>query len=222
MTYRSAISNVKSDLNKINADNKKTNKEIATLLEKHGEWLVDREANGFKLSRRVTNYQSYIANVIEVPKIDPCSGITTKCTIFRTKDKIPDTYEDSNGIINKEITSVDGSIEIKGATLADYKIKKNSPWGQKSDRFWFYSNGYIYGDLPKAILITNLFKHDLEYLKNCSPCKDCEKKCIRYLDSVWQIPGYLQAQVIDFVVKELAPGLNIPTQEKIDKNENRP
>jgi len=223
MTRREAISNVKTDLKLVNADARKTNKEINTLLDKHAEWLIDRESNSFKLSRRNINYQSYeCADVIKVPTIDPCCNVTTKCTIYRTKNKIPALYEDSNGIIHKEVTSVDRSTEIKASTLADYKIKKESPWGKKTDKFYFYSNGYLYGDLPKKIRIVGLFKDDLVLNNDCKPCKDCEKKCINYLDSVWQVPGYLQAQVIDFVVKEIAPSINIPTQEKIDKNENRP
>ena len=223
MTRRAAISNVKTDLKLVNADNRKTNKEIDTLINKHSDWLIDRESNSFKLSRRNINYQPYsCANVIEVPTIDPCCNVTTKCTIYRTELKIPAIYEDTNGIIYKEVTSVDGSTEIKPSTLSDYKIKKESPWGRKTDKFWFYSNGYLYGDLPKKIKITALFKDDLILNTDCDPCKDCEKKCVRYLDSTWQVPGYLQAQVIDFVVKEITPELNIPTQEKIDKNENKP
>lgn len=37
--------------------------------------------------------------IIEAPVTDPCCGIKSKCTVFRTKDRLPDIYEDSVGVI---------------------------------------------------------------------------------------------------------------------------
>ncbi len=220
MTRREAISDVKTVLKKINADADLFNKEIWIKLSKHLEWLIERDSNTFKLGRKHSIFQSYnCAEVIEVPKIDSCCNIVTNCTIMRTKDKLPPIYEDINGIIYKSVTSVDGSTILEYSSQNSYKAKKNNPWGRNSDKYWFFENGYIYGDLPASIKINALFKEDISKYNNCG--KSPETECISELDRSFIIPNTLIAQAIDFVIKELMPSLGMPTQEKIDKNENR-
>jgi hypothetical protein len=118
MINRAAISNVRTDLKKYDADAHITNKQIYTILNKHSKWLLKRESDTFRLARINRIYQEYkCAEVIDVPKIDPCCGIVTKCTIKRTKSKIPDLYEDILGVLIKRVTSIDGStVEVEFRT----------------------------------------------------------------------------------------------------------
>jgi len=212
MTKREAISNVKTILKKINADNRVTNKQIDTILNKHANWLMERESETFKLGRRSKINQSYkCATVIDVPKVDPCCGITTKCVIKRTKEKIPDLFEDSLGVMIKSVSSIDNSTELNSSTISSYPSKKESPWIPKTEKFYFYQGGYIYGDLPKQINILAVFKEEVI---------DCNK-CKRYLDKEWMISEKLQAQAIEFAIKEMSISIQIVNQEKIDKNENK-
>jgi len=222
MTIREALSNVRTVLKKINADTILFNKEIAIILNKHSEWLVNQTSESYKLGGRNVIFQTYnCAEVIDAPAVDECCNIVTNCTIRRTKDKIPTAYEDSYGVIIKDITSVDGSTVLKYATLSDYKSKKTNPWGKKKDKFWFYNNGYIYGDLPLKVRIVGLFKDDISKQNQCESCGTPEEDCVAYLDTEWTVPALIQARVIDFTIKELAPSLQIPNQEFIDKNENQ-
>lgn len=222
MIIRAAISNVRTDLKKYDADTHLTNKQIYTILNKHAIWLVKRDSDAFRILRMNFLYQDYkCAEVIDVPTIDECCGITTKCTVKRTKNPIPKLYEDSLGALIKSVTSIDGSTELTLSTEEDYPKRKNNPWSKgKGSKYFFYKNGYLYGDLPKKINVKGLFP---EFIGNLN-CEDCPKpvECKRFMDQEWYVPGYLEAQIIDFTVKELAPQVSIPTQEKIDKNENKP
>jgi hypothetical protein len=223
MINRAAISNVRTDLKKYDADAHITNKQIYTILNKHSKWLLKRESDTFRLARINRIYQEYkCAEVIDVPKIDPCCGIVTKCTIKRTKSKIPDLYEDILGVLIKRVTSIDGSTEISPSTVEDYVKRKNNPWSKgKDSKFFFYKDGYLYGDLPKKINIVGLYERNIDKFNTCSECPEV-KECKRFLDEEWYVPDYLEAQIIDFTVKELSLQLQIPAQEKIDKNENKP
>ena len=219
-TVRSAISETKKGINKVNADARITNKEVYTKLLKHAEWLISRDSDAFRLGRKQVIYQDYkCAEVIDVPKIDPCCSITSKTVIKRTRDKIPEVFEDTNGPIIKGVFSVDGSQTIKFSTLSDYRAKKNNPYGPKTN-YYFYKDGYLYGDLPRVINVPALYKEDITSLNQCESCGDV-KDCTPFLDRKWVVPEYLQAQVIDFVIKDFIPQLQIPNQERIDKNENR-
>lgn len=211
MNIRQAISNVKSILKKINADNRLTNKEVYTVLHKHAIWITYRQSESLKLGRENRIYQAYkCAQVIDVAKIDPCCKITTRCKIKRTKDRIPKIYEDSLGIIIKAVSSIDGSTELNHSTILSYPTKKNSPWLPKTEKFYFFEDGYLYGDLPKSINILAAFMEQVD----CTGCK-------RFLDKEWMVSQKTEAEIIDFTIKELAMQLQIPSQEKIDKNENK-
>lgn len=227
LTIRAAISNVRTDLKKANADSKMTNKMIFTLISKHANWLIERSSNSYKLGRKDLIYQIYkCAEVIDVPTIDPCCGITTKCRIKRTKDRLPAMYEDSWGVLLKSVYSIDGSTTLENATKESYVIKKNNPWGPtKKHSYYFFEDGYLYGDLPKKINIQALFKDDISsynmVYNNCDCPAPLSKDCKVFLDTVWTVPELLQAMVIDAVIKELTPMIQLPNQERIDKNENK-
>ena len=56
----------------------------------------------------------------------------------------------------------------------------------------------------------------------CNPCKDCEKKCSQYLDQDSNIPSYLEAPIVDAVLKELSSTyIRLPEKaHHINKNSN--
>lgn len=220
MTVREAISDVRTGLKKIGADIKLFNKEIFIKLAKHIDWLVERDSNSFKLARKNSIFQPYSCiEVIKVPKIDPCCNIVNNCTIMRSKHRIPEIYEDVAGIIVKSLTSVDESTDIQYTSKSGFKSKKNNPWAPKDEKYWFYEDGYVYGDLPKKIKIVALFKEDISDLRDCD---NTPKTCKAYLDKELIAPNTLLAQAIDYTIKDLIPSTQIPTQEKVDKNENQP
>jgi hypothetical protein len=222
MTIREAISGVKSGVNKVNADAHVSNKRAWNLLLKHSEWLVDRDSNQMRLGRKEDIFLNYKGAEIEnIPTIDQCYEIVSGNYIKRTREKIPPVFEDRNGLIIKGVYSLDDSTSIERTTFEEYRGKKKNPWGRKTDKFYFYKDGYIYGDLPKRINVVALFKEDPELYNNCINCGDNEK-CLSFLDSLWTTPKSIGAQVIDFVVKEIAGSLAVPNQEAINKNETRP
>lgn len=229
MTNREAISQLKKLFREINADSKLTNKFSYSVLMKHAKWLIYRDSERLRLIRKHKIYQkAKCIEVIEAPSIDPCCGVTG-CTIYRTKNKLPEMYEDSAGVIIHNITSIDGWTDIILTTAASVKRKLNNAWiskGVKGTIYAFYSDGYLY--FPKQ----NLRKIDIEALytkkidenKECEPCKDCTDNCKRFLDNDFIIPDYLEAQMMDAAIKDLASTFErVPEKsQEINKKDTPP
>lgn len=230
MTNREAISTVKRLFRQINADSLMSNKFVYSLLKKHAKWLIYRDSDKLRLLRKHKIYQKIkCLKVIEAPGIDPCCGIrSVNCTIFRTEVKIPSLYEDSEGVIIKSITSIDGWTDIILTTPSSIKRMLNNPWKGKSKNkyiYAFFNDGYIYfpKNHLKMIEVEGLFTKKVDEKMNCGPCKDCDKTpCPKFLDTDFVIPDYLEAQMMDAVMKDLSNTyIRLPEKgSEINKNDN--
>lgn len=227
MTYREAISQVRQLFKEVNADSRFSKKLAYSLIKKHSKWIIHRDSEKLKLRNIDSLFQSMkCIKVIEAPIIDPCCGLRIKgCTMYRTQNKLPDIYEDGYGAIINKVTSVDGWTTINITTAKGIKRRRNLPYVKKNNRIdVFYSDGYIY--FPdkhlKLVEISAMFLGEVLKQENCEPCKDCEQICKKFLDTMWIIPGYLEAQVMDFVKKDIADTYSqIPEKShEINKNTN--
>ena len=230
MTNREAISTVKRLFRQINADSLMSNKFVYSLLMKHSKWLIYRDSEKLRLLRRHRIYQKVkCLKVIEAPGIDPCCGVrSVNCTIYRTEVKIPELYEDSEGVLIHNITSIDGWTDIILTTASSIKRMLNNPWKGKSRNkyiYAFYNDGYIYfpKNHLKMIEVEGLFTKKIDPKENCDPCKDCDKTpCTKFLDMDFIIPDYLEAQMVDLVMKDLSNTyMRVAAKEsEINKNDN--
>lgn len=231
MTIRESISIVKRLFREVNADSRLTNKAVYSIIQKHCKWLIYRDSDKLKLLKKHKIYQtSKCLKVIEAPSIDSCCGLkSNKCKIFRTEEKIPELYEDSSGVIIHNITSIDAlkSTDIDFTTIAQARRQLNNPWKgvSKSKIYAFYNDGYIYFPTEnhlKLIEVEGLFLKEINPEENCDPCKDCKPKCKRFLDTNLILPDYLEAQVFDAVIKDMANTYKrIPEKsQEINKDDN--
>ena len=230
MTNREAITTVIRLFKQINADSLMSYKFVYSLLMKHSKWLIYRDSEKLRLLRRHKIYQKVkCLKVIEAPSIDPCCGVkNANCTIYRTEVKIPELYEDSEGVIIHNITSIDGWTDIVLTTVSSIKRMLNNPWKGKSRNkyiYAFYNDGYMYfpNNHLKMIEVEGLFTKKVDSKENCTPCKDCDKTpCTKFLDLDFIIPDYLEAQMMDAVIKDLANTYTRMPEKghEINKNDN--
>lgn len=212
ITNREAIYKVKRLFREVNADTRLSDRVIFSLLENHTKWLISRESDKLKLIRNEKIFQPLkCVKVIEAPLIDPCCGIKSLCTVFRTEEKLPDLFEDSNGIIIKNVTTIDTQTSLTQIKPSEWERKQNNPWinKDKKNTFFFYSDGYLYfpNGSWKMVEVVGLFKRDLYGMNKCDNCLTCEdetKECKRFLDKNFIIPEYLEAQMFDAVIKDLS------------------
>lgn len=203
MTNREAISSVKKSIKEVNADSVLTNKFVISKLNATARVLIQQESDKLKLSKIQSLYQLLkCVEMEEAPTIDPCCGVKSLCTIWRTKDKLPALYTDSNGVIIKAIRTIDSSKEIKFTTpsrLIRIKKDKNSKYDKTI--YAFFSDGRVYLSNAefRKIEIEGLYQDDISHLNVCEGKNDC----IRLIDREWKVPQKLEDVIIKSVIKEL-------------------
>lgn len=211
MTNREAIFIVKRLFREVNADAKLPNKAIFSLLNKHRKWLIYKESERLKLIKVHKIYQVIeCMEVIEVDMIDCIFPFKIKGnSIYRTKDKLPEIFEDSSGPIFGGITSIDDSLKVEYTTFAASHRASSNPWLKKyadNKTYVYYEEGYLYfpGKHIEKIEVEALFTEELDLQDYCRPCNDCENNCKRYLDKMFIIPAYLEGQLMDAVIKDMS------------------
>jgi hypothetical protein len=225
MTVNEAISNVKNDLRLVHADRRITVKFIYSLLEKHASLFLKRDSDKLQLVKVDNIWQTLnCVETIDVPTTDDCCKFTSKCRILRTKDKLPETFEDSWGILLRHVSSIDNSIDMHPIKMSEWTRKLETP-SFKYDKtlYYFYRNGYLY--FPnckwKLVSITGFFKKDISHLNKCEDSSDeSNSSCVSFLEREWRVPGHLQSVIIDSVINELLSSFaKIPSEEtEINKN----
>lgn len=225
MTIREAIHRVKRLFREINSDSRLSDRTVYSLLSNHSKWLIYRESEKFKLLKLDKLFQPLnCIDVIEAPLIDPCCGIRNQCTIFRTKDKLPDMFEDSYGGIIRSVTAIDNQTSLTLIKPSEWERKQKNPWinKDKKNSFYFYSDGHLYfpNGSWKKVNISAIFKDDISEIDNCNKCSDLLPKCKRYLDKSFIIPEYLESQMFDLVLKDLSNTYTRIPEKSASPNKN--
>lgn len=221
MTKGELISQVKNELRVNNADNGMTNRFIWSIINKHLSWLIKRESGKLRLIKQDTIFQTMKCVEVEPsPAIDECCGIRSKCFVYRTVEKLPDIFEDSDGTIIKSVFTIDGSKDFSPIKVSEYMRKLENPHS-KYDKslYYFYNNGYLY--FPKSKIKKVMIKaYFIDEVVN--DCEGAENVCISNLDTKVRIPGYLLGELMNQVLTELSSlTLKLQNDEQIDKSETR-
>ncbi len=221
-TKRQLIDSLRKKLQERNADSTFTNRDLYQTLLEQTKWLIKREINSGRIYKNVAFFQLLkCQDVIEVPSVDPCCPVKTNCSIFRTKCKIPDFWIDEDGPIIKTITSVDGTTAFEMTTPTTWMSIRSDPYQKKSTQMYtFYSDGYMWfpEHNPHKVNMLGFWTDDIEALNGCQE----EKPCVRFLDTKYTIPDWLEGELIAKALEILAGVTKrLPEDEQIDKNPTR-
>lgn len=220
-TKRQVIDSLRNKLRERNADSNYSNQFLYQTLLEQAKWLIKREINSGRIYKNVAFFQTlFCQDVIETSLIDPCCPIKTNCKIYRTKCKLPDFWIDEDGPIIKSVTSIDGSTYFEMTTPTTWQSKKIDPYQKKSKQMYaFYSEGYIWfpENNPHKINILGFWTDDVSDRNGC-----VDNPCVRYLDTQFMIPDWLEAEMMAKAV-ELLAGVSkrLPEDEEVNKNPTR-
>lgn len=221
-TKRQKIDSLRNKLAERNADTGYTNQFLYLTLVEQAKWLIRRELNGGKIYRNVSFFQTLkCQDVIEVSTIDSCCPVKTNCKIYRTKDKLPEVWQDENGPILRTISSVDNSTSFFYISATNWSNRKNDPYDKKAgNKYVFFGNDYLWfpENNPHKINVDGFYTDDISGKNNCSP----NKPCVRYLDTKFFIPDWIEAEMLSKAL-ELLVGITkrLPEDNQIDKNDMR-
>lgn len=226
-TKRQIIDSFRMKLKQRNADTSFTNQFLYNTLMEHAKWLIRREISAGRIYRNTSFFQTLgCQDVSETSMIDNCCPVKTNCKIYRTHNLVPDMWNDTTGPVIKTVTSVDGTTDFFVTSAEAWQNKRNDPYQKMSgNKYCFYANGYIWfpEHNPHKINVTGFYMDDLKLRSStCEDCSNTEKECVRFLETKFMLPDWLEAEMFTKATEQLV-GITqrLPEDEQIDKNETR-
>lgn len=223
MTNRESISLVRTAVREVNADSILPNKYIYNEIMKVSRLLIQRDSDRLVLMQNQDLFQKLrCIEMEEAPAIDPCCGLKTYCTVWRTKNKLPEIYTDSTGVIIKNMATIDGSQNFKIITPTKLlSIKKDVNSKYDKTLYAFYSEGRLYttNSRFKMIELEAMFEEDISNLNNCD--SDI-KTCTRKIDGQWRVPKKLQDPILKEVINNILNSYKrVPQDTDINKTDKK-
>lgn len=224
-TKREIIDEFREMLKERNADTEYTNKFLYNVLFSHAKWLIRREISAGRIFQNTKFFQTIeCMEVVESPTIPECCGIKNNCKIYRTKDKLPEMWINDNGPVIRFIRSIDNSSDFFLTTDFAWLNKKDDPYQKMvSTKYTFYDNGYLWfpDKNPHKVNINIFAVDDLRlWDRKCTDC-DKDKKCLRFLDTEFLIPDWIEAEMFAKALQQLFPVEQLQSDNQQDKNPTR-
>lgn len=193
-----------------------TDRMIYTVVLKHAKWLLKREDGKNKLMSFSGVMQTLdFVELEEIDKVEACcTGITSNCTIKRTKNKLPVFMQGYFGPLIRTVSSLDNSQELKPILPSTYiNIINSTNYKYNKAKYYWFLNDYIYfPDLEwDAVRVEGIFEDDI----SAYTCE--EDNCIAKQDQSFNVPDYLLGELESQVYKDFMGELQIlpdPTNDK--------
>ena len=222
-TKRVMIESLRNKLRERNADSTYSNQFLYNSLMEHARWLIKREISAGRIYTNNSFFQTlHCLEVIESSTIDPCCPVKVNCKIYRTKNQLPEMWIDNNGPVIKTVTSVDGTTDFYLTSPHNWQVKRQDPYQKMSDlKYTFFADNYLWfpENNPHRVNINGFYVDDVAEL---SECKGEKSPSVRFLDTEFLLPDWLQAELFSKALEQLAGvSKRLPEDAQIDKNVNR-
>ncbi len=214
------VSRLRNTIKAVKEDAFITDRYLYSMVLKYGKTLIRRQDNENKIKKITSLFKTYpCADMIEVSTIDACCvGVSTNCTIMRTRNKIPKILEGAYGPVIKGVSSIDNSTYLVPTTSKMFiSISKVTTYKNNKSTYYWYSDGHIY--VPNApwegLNIEAMWEDNIAYFM----C-DESNKCITMQESESAIPDYLFSEIEQMVLQELGVFTRVPNDTQDDKQSN--
>lgn len=221
-TIGEAVSRVRGQVKAEVQDAFVTDRYVYSLITKYAQLFMRRQdfANKLMKFNAVWKTLPYV-ELIDVDTVEAqCSGIQSGCTIKRTKEKLPNMIEGYWGPLIRQVTSIDGSIELQATQPGTYtSMTKTTSFKYNNKKYWWFLNDYLY--IPDvewdAIKIEGVFDDNIG-MWLCEEGAECTP---RY-DQDINVPEALFAEIEQEVVKAMMMTVQVPVEDGDNKvNVNR-
>lgn len=217
-TIGDSISRVRNILKAVKEDPFLTDRLIYSIIGKYAKVLIRRQDNENKIMKFQSLFEFIpCVELIEVDKIEACcTGIKSKCTIRRTKDKLPQVLEGAYGPLFRTVSSIDGSTEMFKTYPGTYtSMTRTTNFKYNKNKYFWYLNGHLY--FPNIewdqVRVEGLWDGDIRPYS----CPEDSDPCSRIQDLQLRIPEFLFAEIEQFVEKEFISTGQIPSDGPDDK-----
>ena len=145
-TIAEAISRIRGQVKAEVQDAYVTDRYIFSLIEKFAQVLMRRQDYANKLMKFNSVWKALpYVELIDVDKVEAhCSGISSGCTIKRTKVRLPTMIEGYWGPLIRTVSSIDGSQELQATQPGTYtSMTKTTSFKYNTTRYFWWLDGYI-------------------------------------------------------------------------------
>lgn len=216
------VSRLRNLIKAVRQDAFLTDRFIYSVVLKHARWLMRREDSSNKIMSHAAIFETldYVYTV-EVDKVEAgCIGVSSSTFFTRTEDKMDMFMQGYWGPMIRNVTSLDGSVQMISTTPSRYAaLSKSKNFKFNKNVYYWYLNDYLY--FPnvdwEAVRIDAIVQGDISRYK----CADCNKKdfsCRIRQEMLFGMPEYLLAEMETNVLKELGLMFQLPSDPApIDK-----
>lgn len=213
-TLRHLVSSVRSTHRLLSADNVITDRVVASEIKANTYLLVKRETNLRRLWATSTIFTTIPCLEMEDVPISECCDYVDSCRVARSKHKLPDIAEGNYQYLIQGVYSINAmggkGKKLKEITINRYINLLKLPFIKKEEYYWIVDN-YIYVSNPliAAIRISAMFESNIpnEILYPDCQCGESDppldELCKNPLDKKFELPGYLEKQVLELTSKSL-------------------
>lgn len=219
-TKREMISRLRNKLREVSADSLYFPKFLFSVLKEHATWIIRREWSSNRIFRNKALFQRIpCINTVEVSKIDPNCLVGGK-NVYRTECQLPELWQSELGVIIKRVSSLDNHTEFKVLSWSEWENKSKSPYLKMTrEKYCYEHDRYIYfpQDHPRKVSIEALIIGSANDICDCGG----EKACVRFLDTPFGVPEWVEAEIIDKAVQQLLGQTSrVQNDENINSNNN--
>lgn len=210
------VSRVRNSIKAVKEDAFVTDRYLWSVITKYAKLFIKRQDNLNKLLRFKSFWKTLdCVELVEVDKIEACcAGIKSGCTIMRTKEKLPTTFEGPFGPLFRTVSSIDGSQEIYQTEPGTYtSMTKTTTFKYNKTKYYWYLNGYMY--FPNiewdAVKVEGVWEDDItNFGKEGVSCSQKQTQ-------LTNIPEDLFAEIEQQVLAEILPQTRIPADDADNK-----
>lgn len=211
-TINEAVSRLRNSIKAVKQDSLLSSRFLYSMIMKHGKLLMRRQDSLNRIMRFNSIFQTL--NYVELVDVDvaeaECFGVSTGCTIKRTKDKLPEGIEGYYGPLLRTVSSLDLSQQVTPTFPITYQqMSKQRTFRYNSKKYYWYLNGYLY--LPNvewdAIKVEGVFQGSLQGY-SC----DTDDNCSKMKDRIINIPEFLFSEIEQLVMRDLGIMLQVPAE----------
>jgi hypothetical protein len=215
-TIAESISRVRNITKTVKEDAFVTDRFLYSLIIKHARTLIMKISSRNEILMFSDMFTSIpCMDLIESDKIEACcGGITSDCSIMKTKRKIPNIMHASYGPLFRLISSIDVSEEVFPTTPSTYtSMTKTSSYKYNKRKYYWYLNEHLY--FPnldwEAVRVEGIFEGNLAtYICTEDPCT------IRQSQNML-IPDHLFSEIEQNVLNDLGMAVKMPPDGPDDK-----
>ena len=213
-TLRNLVSTIRGEYKILSTDALITDRLIASEIRKCTYLLTKRELNLRKLWATDTVFTTIPCLEMKEVSIAECGDYQDSCTIARSVYKIPRIAEGNYQYVIQGVYSINAmggrGKKLKEITVNRYLNLLKLPVIKKEEYFWI-SNDYLYVTNPliekvrMVAFFTDDVSNELMYGQcGCNNTASTEDLCKNPLDKEFNLPSYLEKQVLDMVKETLA------------------